>query len=72
MAPPPETPDNERRLALALTIGTTLSSQIAGGVILGYLLDRWLMTSPWLSVTGLVIGTIGAFLTVWRLLKRLE
>lgn len=69
---PPERPDNERRLALALTIGSTISSQIAGGVILGYLLDRWLATSPWLSVTGLTVGTIGAFLTVWRLLQRLD
>ncbi|MFN6202393.1 MAG: AtpZ/AtpI family protein [Acidobacteriota bacterium] len=69
---PPERPDNQRRLALALSIGTTISSQIAGGVILGYLLDRWLATSPWLSVTGLLVGTIGAFIAVWRLVQRLD
>ncbi|MFN7624267.1 MAG: AtpZ/AtpI family protein [Acidobacteriota bacterium] len=69
---PPERPDNQRRLALALSIGTTISSQIAGGVILGYLLDRWLATSPWLSVTGLLVGTIGAFIAVGRLVQRLD
>ena len=69
---PPERPDNQRRLALALSIGTTISSQIAGGVILGYLLDRWLATSSWLSVTGLLVGTIGAFIAVWRLVQRLD
>lgn len=57
---------------MALSIGTTFSSQVVGGVILGYLLDRWLATSPWLSVTGLLLGTLGAFVTIWRLLKRLD
>lgn len=63
---------DERRLALALSIGTTITSQIVGGLLLGYLLDRWLATSPWLSVVGLILGTIGAFIAIFRLLKRLD
>lgn len=62
----------DRKFALAMAVGTTISSTIAGGVILGYLFDRWLGTNPWLSVVGLCVGTIGAFVSMIRLLKRLE
>jgi ATP synthase protein I len=62
----------DRKLALAMAIGTTISSTIAGGVILGYLVDQWLGTAPWLSVVGLVVGSVGAFASILRLLKRLE
>ncbi len=62
----------DRKFALAMAIGTTISSTIAGGVILGYLVDRWLGTDPWMSVVGLLVGSVGAFASIFRLLKRLE
>jgi ATP synthase protein I len=60
------------RLALAMSVGMVISSNIAGGVLLGYLLDRWLGTEPWLIVTCLIIGTIGAFIGVYRIVSRLN
>ena len=61
-----------RKLALALSVGTVMSSNIVGGIALGYFLDRWLHTAPWMIVTFLIIGTVGAFIGVYRIVSRLE
>lgn len=61
----------QSKLALALTLGTVIASNIVGGVLLGYLLDRWLQTAPWLVVVGLILGTVGAFVALYRITARL-
>jgi ATP synthase protein I len=61
----------QSKLTLAFAIGGMIAFNISGGVILGYLFDRWLNTSPWLSVAGLVIGAIGAFIGLYRIMGRL-
>jgi F0F1-type ATP synthase assembly protein I len=67
-------PENseQSKFALAFAIGGIIAYNIAGGIILGYLLDRWLKTSPWLSITGLILGTIGAFAGLYRIMSRLN
>jgi ATP synthase protein I len=62
----------QSKFALAFAVGGVIVYNISGGVILGYFLDRWLKTSPWLSVTGLIVGTIGAFAGVYRIMARLN
>ena len=61
----------QRKLAIAFSVGTVITSNIIGGVIAGYLLDRWLGTAPWLIVAGVVLGTIGAFVSLYRMMTRL-
>jgi ATP synthase protein I len=39
---------------------------------LGWLLDRWLGTSPWLVVTGIVLGAGIGFYQFIRLLSRIS
>lgn len=60
------------RLALALSVGTVISANIVGGIVLGYLLDRWLHTGPWLVLAGLVLGTINAVIGLFRVVARLN
>jgi len=62
----------QRKLGLALSVGAVISSSVVGGILLGYLLDRWFETKPWLTVTGVILGTAGAFVNVYRIMKRLE
>ncbi len=62
----------QSKLALAFSVGTIITSNIVGGILAGYLLDRWLETKPWLVVTGLVLGTIGAFVGLYRVMARLS
>jgi F0F1-type ATP synthase assembly protein I len=67
----PENSD-QSKFALAFAIGGIIAYNIAGGIILGYLLDRWFKTSPWLSITGLILGTIGAFIGLYRIMSKLN
>lgn len=60
------------RFALALSVGTVITSNIIGGVVLGYLMDRWLLTDPWFITTGLILGAISAFIGIFRILNRLN
>jgi F0F1-type ATP synthase assembly protein I len=65
--------DSEQsKLALALSVGTVISSNVVGGLIVGYLLDRWLKTDPWLLITGVILGTVGAFTALYRIMSRLD
>jgi ATP synthase protein I len=61
----------QSKLALALSVGTVIASNIVGGLVLGYLLDRWLKTGPWLFIAGIVLGTVGAFAALYRIMARL-
>jgi F0F1-type ATP synthase assembly protein I len=69
--PMPE--DSEQsKFTLAFAIGGIVAYNISGGIILGYLLDRWLGTVPWLTITGLVIGTIVAIVGILRIMSKLN
>ena len=48
---------------------TELIAGPAGGAILGWLLDRWLGTSPWLLLVMLFSGTVVAFRNIYRISK---
>jgi ATP synthase protein I len=60
------------KLALILTVVTLFSSNILGGILIGYLLDRWLGTDPWLTIMGIVLGLTGAIIGLIRVLNRLN
>ena len=45
-----------RKSGLAYAAAFSLFAAVVGGLIVGWLLDRWLGTSPWLLVVGLVMG----------------
>jgi F0F1-type ATP synthase assembly protein I len=57
---------------LTLTVVTLFSSNILGGILVGYLLDRWLNTAPWMIVTGIILGLISAIIGLVRILNRLN
>ncbi|GGB58674.1 AtpZ/AtpI family protein [Blastomonas aquatica] len=39
---------------------------LAGGLLFGWLFDRWLGTSPWLLITFLILGIFVAFRNIIR------
>jgi ATP synthase protein I len=41
----------------------------AGGFIIGFVLDRWLGTKPWLMLAGLFLGFVAGFVDVVRISK---
>ncbi len=65
---PPHSPASGPRLFDLLVVGTAcaLCIIVAGGI--GYLLDSWLHTLPWLTFAGLAFGIVSAvMLAVARL-----
>ncbi len=52
---------------LAWRIGLELVSALVVGVALGYMLDRWLGTKPWLLILFFVLGSAAGLLNVFRL-----
>lgn len=52
------------------SVGLVLVVAVMIGFVLGLLLDRWLGTTPWLSVVGLLLGAASGFVEMFRLAKR--
>lgn len=50
-------------------VGFQLAATVVGGLFLGSWLDKRLGTLPWLTITGLVIGSVGGFYNLIRILN---
>jgi len=53
-------------IGFAFRVGIELVSALAVGVGIGWLLDRWLGTRPWLMVVFFFLGAAAGVLNVWR------
>ena len=54
------------------TIGLTLVVATVLGLAGGYYLDRWLHTSPWLTLIGLLFGIAAGFVNLFRSVNKAE
>lgn len=52
--------------------GGSFVSSILAGTLLGYLLDMWLGTEPWLVISGIVLGSYAGFVKMWDYMKKLD
>lgn len=70
----PEREEQEVNRKSALVYGAVFSMiiSIISFLILGWALDRWLKTSPWLLVGGIVLGTIAGFFQFIRVMSRIS
>lgn len=57
-------------MGLALRIAVELVSALAVALGIGWLLDRWLGTRPWIMLAFLPLGGAGGMLNVYRLSVR--
>lgn len=53
--------DVNRKSGLAYAAALSLFAAVVAGLILGWALDRWLGTSPWLLIAGIVVGAAAGF-----------
>ena len=70
-------PDNDkeeinRKTGLAYAAAFSLFAAVVAGLLLGWLLDRWLGTRPWLLVTGIVLGAAAGFYEFIRTANRIS
>jgi hypothetical protein len=52
---------------LAASLGFSIVATLVVCIAAGLLLDGWLDTSPWLTLTGVALGLIGAGYQLWEL-----
>jgi ATP synthase protein I len=63
---PDDEPSVLRQLARLSTIGISLVAATAIGLLIGYGLDRWLGTGPWLTMLFTLFGIAAGFLNLFR------
>jgi len=61
-----------KQIAAYSTLGLEMGLSVAAGIAVGYYLDRWLKTDPWLLIVFICIGAAAGFRSVYRAVKRLE
>ncbi len=64
--------ETARKSGIAYAAAFTLFASVISLGGLGWLLDRWLGTDPWLTVTGLALGAIAGFYQFIKLTSRLQ
>ena len=67
--------DSEKRgsfIGNAFKLGTELVAAVAVGTIIGFILDTWFDTKPWLIIIFFFIGSAAGMLNVIRVAKNLQ
>jgi ATP synthase protein I len=59
-----------KSLGFLSSIGISLVAAILIGLAMGYHLDKWLGTSPWLTLLFLLFGVIAGFRNIYILTAR--
>jgi ATP synthase protein I len=58
-------------LSIAARVGVEMVAATVVGAGLGYGLDRWLGTAPWLLIVGVFLGATAGILAIFRMAKNL-
>ena len=67
--------DDEKRgsfMGNAFKLGTELVAAVAVGTIIGFILDSWFDTKPWLIIVFFFLGTAAGILNVIRTANRMQ
>ena len=59
-----------RAFALITYMGVSVVSCVGLGILIGWLLDGWLGTTPWLLMVFTVLGIIAAIKAMYDMAKR--
>ena len=68
-------PDSEKRGAFmggAFKLGTELVAAVAVGTIIGFILDSWFDTKPWLIIIFFFLGAAAGMMNVIRTANRMQ
>jgi F0F1-type ATP synthase assembly protein I len=67
-----EDQETTRKSGLAYAAAFNLFASVVSLAGLGWLLDRWLETAPWLLVSGIVLGAVVGFYQFIRITSKLK
>jgi ATP synthase protein I len=54
---------------MAFSIGTPMAVLVSSGAFAGHWLDSKWGTEPWLTLSGVVLGSVAGFVNMFRVLK---
>ena len=63
---------NSSFMGSAFKLGTELVSAVLVGTIIGFILDTWFGTKPWLIIVFFFLGSAAGILNVIRTAKRMQ
>ena len=63
---------NTSFIGTAFKLGTELVSAVVVGTIIGFILDSWFDTKPWLIILFFFLGSIAGILNVIKVAKRMQ
>jgi ATP synthase protein I len=69
--PEPKKEEENLKSGIAYAAALTLFASVVSLCGIGWLLDRWLGTKPWLLVIGIVLGAAAGFYQFVRLTAKL-
>ena len=69
MAAAEREPSPWRTLGRVGMLGTTLVAATVVGLALGYWLDRWLGSAPWLTMLGTLLGIAAGYVQIIRAVR---
>jgi len=67
--------DKEKRgtfMGNAFKLGTELVAAVAIGTIIGFILDNWFGTKPWLIIIFFFLGSSAGIINVFRAAKKMQ
>jgi len=67
--------ENDKRssfMGSAFKIGTDLVAAVGVGTIIGFILDSWFDTKPWLIIIFFFLGAVAGILNVIRTANRMQ
>ena len=64
--------ENASFMGSAFKLGTELVAAVAVGTIIGFILDNWFDTKPWLIILFFFLGSIAGILNVIKVANRMQ
>jgi len=67
-----ENKESASSMGVAFKMSTELVSAVAVGTIIGFILDNWFGTKPWLILIFFFVGVIAGIMNVFRSAKKMQ
>ena len=64
--------ENGSNMGSAFKLGSELISAVAVGTIIGFILDSWFDTKPWLIIFFFFLGSAAGILNVIKVAKKMQ
>ena len=69
---PAKVTEDATNMSVGMRAGTELVGAIGGSALIGYGLDKWLGTKPWIMIVMLILGVGAGFLNVWKTTQNMD